>query len=100
MDNKTKHTPTPWIAKELHANYTGSVLLFNTFGGLRRVDVTKDGSFLNADAELIVRAVNSHEELLDIVKRINYAFYVEGNTKAMKVVMTETKAIIAKAEGK
>ena len=39
-------------------------------------------------------------ELLDILKRINYAFYVEGTSKALKPIMAETKAIIQKAEGR
>jgi hypothetical protein len=49
--------------------------------------------------EQIVRAVNCHEELLDLIKRMNYAFYVYGTSKALKPIMAETKALIAKAEG-
>jgi len=39
-------------------------------------------------------------KLLDLVKRLNYAFYVEGTAKAMRPIMAETKALIAEAEGR
>lgn len=38
-------------------------------------------------------------EMLALLKRLNWAFYVEGTTKALKAVMMETKDLIHKAEG-
>lgn len=39
-------------------------------------------------------------QMLDLLKRINWAFYVEGTAKALKPVMAETRALIAQAEGR
>lgn len=40
-----------------------------------------------------------NDELLKILKEINYCFYVKGTSKDMKDVMSKTKEIIRKAEG-
>ena len=39
-------------------------------------------------------------QLLDIVKRLNDAFYVGGTSKALRSIMAETKDLIRKAEGR
>ncbi len=39
-------------------------------------------------------------EMLDLIKKLNYAFYVTGTPKAMKPLMALTKPLIQKAEGK
>ncbi len=46
------------------------------------------------------RLVSEHAALLDLLKRINTAFYVEGTTKALRPVMSETKPLIRRAEGR
>jgi hypothetical protein len=40
-----------------------------------------------------------YEEMLSLIERMNYAFYVKGTSKALNPVMAETKQILAKARG-
>ena len=47
---------------------------------------------------VVLRIMADRAELLALVKRINYAFYVEGSSKALKPVMAETKDLIRKCE--
>lgn len=56
----TKHTPTPWRVS-YRATTDGNI-------SYRIVGVTLD-SLSKENAEFIVRAVNSHEALLDAVKK-------------------------------
>lgn len=60
----------------------------------------KDNIARAQEAQANAHILRAAPELLAIVKRINWSFYVEGTTKAMKTVMAETKALIAKAEGR
>lgn len=71
---KTQHTPTPYISL---------------------ADASRIMGYDNA-----LRAVNSHQEMLKLIKDLNYAFYAVGTPKAMKEVMSRSKEIIAKAEGR
>ncbi|MGH7070900.1 MAG: hypothetical protein ACREFO_12930 [Acetobacteraceae bacterium] len=50
----------------------------------------------NANAALITAA----PEMLALLKRINEAFYVQGTRRALLPVMSGTKPLIAKAEGR
>lgn len=60
MSDKT--TPRPWKTKRLF--YSGGYALFRwRMHGDRRID-DKSGEFAQADAELIVKAVNAHERLV------------------------------------
>jgi hypothetical protein len=91
MKTTSAHTPTPWK------------LISGPFGtghhfGNDEQPIGKTKTI--ADAAFIVRAVNSHEELLKLVKDLNYAFYAIGTSKAMKEVMARSKEIIAKTEGR
>jgi len=67
MTKTLTHTPTPWEVKELHPNYGGHVLVYDTGHGLARID-DKSGNFSKENAALIVRAVNSHQELVALLK--------------------------------
>lgn len=40
-----------------------------------------------------------YQEMVKLLKELNYAFYVEGTSKALKPVMAKTKELISKAEG-
>ena len=53
---KTKHTPTPWIINPQH---TGGI--FASFG-------ERIGECGQANAEFIVKAVNSHDALVEALK--------------------------------
>jgi protein-disulfide isomerase-like protein with CxxC motif len=48
-----------------------------------------------ANARLIAHA----PELLELLERINFVFYVKGTRKAMIEVMAETKPLLEKARG-
>lgn len=91
----TNHTPTPW---KLATN--GWDVLDQENKPLVTPRHTREIDEIAANQAFIVRAVNSHSELLKLIKDINYAFYAVGTPKAMKEVMSRSKAIIAKAEGK
>ncbi len=71
-ENKAKvseasHTPTPW-------NNDGRVIFQNTTNGLTKLRITEIQGHedeAKADAEFIVRAVNSHEALLEVAKKLS-----------------------------
>lgn len=92
------HTPTPWklIAETriLGEGMSLAKMLYNQAEG-RSLDEAK------VDAAFIVRAVNSHEELLKALKRI---VEINGSTGGAKALVEEFKFIareaIAQAEGK
>jgi hypothetical protein len=91
----TKHTPGPWTAKELHANYSGFVVLAENRprkGYMARVD-DKSGVFSEADARLIAAA----PELLDALKHCRDIFQNLGHGYSVEKTIDN---VIAKAEGK
>lgn len=95
------HTPGPWVVKQLSGsetvvmgkrNFQDCLIAQNLYD--ENIEPTQDE--LEANASLIAAA----PELLDLLKRINYSFYVDGTSKALRPIMSETKAAIAKAEGR
>ncbi len=56
----------------------------------------------NDDSETLANArlIASAPELLEALKRVRYAFYVDGTSKALRVAFEGTKEIVAKAEGR
>lgn len=89
--NKVSHTPTPW--------QTDQDGFIESMAGTYIAEVSSDSdkAEAQADAEFIVRAVNSHEELLDALERI----VVECNLDdaMLDVVRQIAEKAIAKAEG-
>ena len=96
---KTTYTPGPW--KVLHhtapqhdgdrAVYgPGNKLICDMNGGPNDDNVTL------ANARLIAMS----PELLEALKRVREAFYVDGTSKALRVAFEGTKEIVAKAEGR
>lgn len=92
IKNEAKHTPTPWYASDILDNDCFGIvtadneIIIGTSGNIRR----------EADVRFIVRAVNSHEELLATLKQ-----------EHSKVIHTKefpptcgTCQTIAKAKGK
>jgi hypothetical protein len=95
MTNNAKHTPTPW-------NYGPSI---------RKEDFTdiisKDDERLifsvrdNANAVFIVRAVNSHEALLEACKEaITLCVAYQFKAKVFQNTLDVLEKAIAKTEGK
>jgi hypothetical protein len=90
---QSTHTPGPWTAKELHANYSGFVVLAENRprkGYMARVD-DKSGVFSEADARLIAAA----PELLAACKRALAAIRTAIPGEPDYLI-----SVIAKAEGK
>jgi hypothetical protein len=93
--NTTKHTRGPWSVNgnAITAWHKDSHICF-----MEKVTDKSQIKLLETDAN--ARLISCAPELLDLIKRMNYAFYADGSPKAMKAVMAETKALIAKAEGR
>src|ERR1700682_5153340 len=75
-EQKPQHTPTPWSVatsiKEFVPKTQGGGLkvrlLGNGFQRLGTMNASEDTELARANAAFIVRAVNSHEELLEAAK--------------------------------
>lgn len=116
LETKTAHTPTPWRLSLDGENIMASTSLHiaEVTHSLRHMKKEE----MEANAEFIVLAVNSfdereaelkrlkdsHEALLEAVKDLRYAFYVENSPKKLKAAFMKhaerLKEIIAQAEGK
>lgn len=66
------------------------------FDGMGYILSAKLGS---KESRAITALVANAPQMLDLLKRINHAFYVDGTAKALRPIMAETKALIHKAEG-
>lgn len=87
------NTPGPWSAGKSAGYEThGQMLVSSDLTG-KTVAVVYEG---DKDAALIAAA----PKMLAFIKSMNYAFYAEGTPKAMKLVMAESKALIADAEAR
>ncbi len=91
---RSNHTPTPWKVKYAREIYGGE-----SFG--RFISTTESRNVMphitvedSANAEFIVRAVNSHEVMLEALKTARERFVREGMATA------NIDEAIAQAEGK
>jgi hypothetical protein len=73
----SKHSPTPWKLDGLTIVRTGTrtgdqddICYMNNEGGNESSEWFADSGVVKADAEFIVKAVNCHEELIDIIKEL------------------------------
>lgn len=91
--NKTKHTPLPW-----------EILPYSNLArihGANDEPVVDDFNPSFEDAEFIIRAVNSHEELLDLCKCLLFEVFGTNNpTNAKHPLAARGVQAIAKAERK
>lgn len=92
MKTSAKHTPTPWEVK-------GNLNKIENAKGLTVCDLRSNTVDADADAEFIVRAVNSHEELLAVVRNLVTCMDAEPDGFHVAFIAQAKKAI-AKAEGK
>ena len=115
MKTQDKATPRPWVIETLAGKQIISQIInanrpeFETVAEIGRIDIQND------NAELIVRAVNSHDELLealktlmqmikdgklvrDISKDSNFLSFFE-QSKELVTNLTNASLAIAKAEG-
>lgn len=96
------HTPTPWhvlaLRNKLYVEAPG-VSICDMM--LEDAIELKQSEVARADAAFIVRAVNSHEDMLEVLKIV--ALFDPNNPSAlvqMCAVRNEAKRAIAQAEGK
>lgn len=85
------HTPTPWKNCENAIYGADRTPICDT---MRVLNVDNNDSPYEANAEFIVRAVNSHEELVEALK------IVLANASMPTDIRENTKQVLAKAEGK
>lgn len=108
MTNTAKHTPTPWEIVEhtaindvkeyrVFSGYDEIAVCRNTVGGI--VAVTQLP--VEANAAFICRAVNCHDELLDVLVRVmNEIEHGGASGTALRAMTEDAHAAIAKARGK
>ena len=95
MNERTK---LPWKLRQISKNYIGIYA-----GDYCVVSICTNDSNGLADAEFIVRACNSHEDLLDLVKRYA-AVLKEGHSKCANakcvacIELEQANAVIASAK--
>lgn len=100
---KTAHTPAPWKAEYTSEGWeivTSKNKVYNLSIGMFDRDGMIIPKKLEPNLESDARLIAASPELLDLIKRINYAFYVKGTRNAMIEVMAESKTLIHKAEGR
>lgn len=94
---KTTYTPGPWeLRHERHLGKTDHIIKIGTSAVYfqRGVGQTEAETIINA------RLIASAPELLEALKRVRHAFYVDGTSKALRVAFEGTKELVAKAEGR
>lgn len=110
MKSKAQHTPTPWNlndhqgypvnSKEYIRDSNGLCIatVHEMADGIRNAELRAESA---GNAAFIVRAVNSHEDMLEVLKIV--ALFDPSNPNIliqMCAVRDEAKRAIAKAEGK
>lgn len=90
-----QHTPTPWIVSATHSQNQIVQQFVKEGNAWQEIVTTKNP----ADAELIVRAVNSHDELCDYLRG---AIAIASRYAAMDESewLENAQKALAKAEGK
>lgn len=107
----SKHTPTPWTLWEENEHFvlSGKTTIAEVYSDWGYAPKTKNERIApneegKANAEFIVRAVNSHEELLKAAKEAEDALAQsiskDGKTDWRYTKLWALRNAIAKAEGK
>src|SRR3990167_6251269 len=104
------HTPTPWFVRNMSDTTTSKEAFCERYtievcsDGLRSVladirEVTmcpEHGGTAEANAALIVRAVNAHDKLVDVA----HSLINNNGTGAMEWAISNARALLAELEGK
>jgi hypothetical protein len=101
----TEHTPTPWRVRQQFDPSTNYCYLLEVFGADQHVVYKKrknygTGTPMVENAELIVRAVNVHDELLNALKVMHQYYQGADMVKGRHAKLCGYCDVIAKAEGK
>lgn len=99
-----KHTPGPW-SLDLNNNprEVGDDNYVLSANGWQFAKFNDESLACGFDA--CTPAANAHliaaaPELLEALKRVRHAFYVDGKAKALRAAFEGTKELVAKAEGR
>jgi hypothetical protein len=111
VKTKTQHTPTPWKLVDCGENNAGHPRIEIQGDNVKIADLWgKFGSRewnqeMNANGELIVRAVNSHEALLEAAKNMRDNINAEQSSGGMEnytenfvIAFDDLEKAISKAE--
>lgn len=95
MNQKTEstHTPGPW-----HIGMNPGPIVYGP-NGEQVTDMRRGMLHLDEDVSNI-RLIAAAPELLEALKRVRHAFYVDGSSKALRLAFENTKELVAKAEGR
>lgn len=95
---KTTYSQGPWeLLHHTAPRHDGDRGIYSKYGLICDMNGgPNDDSETLANARLIAMA----PELLEALKRVREAFYVDGTSKALRVAFEGTKEIVAKAEGR
>jgi len=95
---EVKHTPLPWVSK---GRYIGGPMHMSYVGEVRDENGNwSDTAKSRDDAAFIVRACNSHYDLLEAAKWAEAAISPFSKDPAGKSGIAKLRAAIAKAEGR
>ena len=91
MSNKTKHTPTPWRVIK------NGRIVWHKGGDIGEI-VVRSGNYdeAQANAEHIVKCVNSHDALIEALKGL--VDWVMFNTDAIPYDLTRARQALEQAE--
>lgn len=98
MTQTARHTPGPW-----HDNDAGLVYGQGSGGDDEApfvCDVCEDQPDYTEREKANAALIAAAREMPAPLKRVNEAFYVKGASRALLPVMSETKPLITKAEGR
>jgi hypothetical protein len=98
METTAKHTPTPWKATHIgEGEYRKEIVIdVATCGQIAEVLDAGNGQ---ANAAYIVRAVNSHADLLEALKAVEVDCMDRGDSLLWTALGGKIRAAIAKATG-
>jgi len=99
----TSHTPGPWRIGDAGNTIFGPPngnpspeRVATIHGGTSDQAAVDRLNIMKANARLIAAA----PELLEALKRVRHAFYIDGSSKALRLAFDGTKELVAEAEGR
>jgi hypothetical protein len=93
-----KHSPLPWFVPKAGQNMFVGGLVARESDGRAVAHCAQATS--EADAEFIVRVVNSHDDLMDLAKHIVRFADAAPKSISLRVLAKRAAYTIAKAEGR
>lgn len=99
-NNEVKHTPTPWKATKVYPNGLCNFIESEKADTLICEVGKQDSNLVNeANAEFIVRCVNSHAALLNTLYQCQGYFESQNQDQFVTAMLKDINKAIAQAEG-